>query len=101
MNSGVTNSGLHELLANEPYRVSFFQAVRLLHRLNSGAARVGGFGDPALEAVRFHAHASLSFPASEIQTLDFPADFRVDDQPPVSSYHHTFAKWQSSRCGRQ
>jgi type VI secretion system protein ImpH len=32
---------------------------------------VGGYGDPSAEAVRFRAHPSLSFPASEIQSLEY------------------------------
>src|SRR5947209_5130511 len=42
----------------------FFQAVRLLHRLESGRVRVGRGGPPQAEAVRFRARISLSFPPS-------------------------------------
>ncbi|MDQ2901313.1 MAG: type VI secretion system baseplate subunit TssG [Acidobacteriota bacterium] len=57
-------------LEREPFRYEFFQAARLLQRLSRGRrAPVGGFDHPATEAVRFGAHASSSFPASEIQTL--------------------------------
>ena len=46
--------------------------MRLLQRLTPGAARVGGYGSLASEAVRFRVHQSLAFPASEIQSLEFP-----------------------------
>jgi type VI secretion system protein ImpH len=71
-NPDLTPAKLPDVLVDEPYCVSFFQAVRMLQRLGQGA-RVGGYANPSAEAVRFRAHASLSFPASEIQTLTFPA----------------------------
>jgi type VI secretion system protein ImpH len=58
-------------LAEEPYRFGFFQAVRLLERLSPGARPVGTFANPATEVVRFSAHNSIAFPASEIQELHF------------------------------
>jgi type VI secretion system protein ImpH len=57
------------LLFEEPYRFSFFQAVRLLQRLREDRAPVGRDNAPAREAVRFVAHRGLSFPASEIHEL--------------------------------
>jgi len=51
---------------------SFFQAVRLLHRLSPKRAPIGGWADPATEAVRFGVPPSLAFPLSEIATLDLP-----------------------------
>jgi type VI secretion system protein ImpH len=59
--------GLRRLLANEPYSVRFFQAVRLLERLYPERNPVGLFVSPSSEVVRFSAKPSLSFPASEIQ----------------------------------
>lgn len=59
-----------QLLRDDPTSFSFFQAVRLLERDAPHRARVGRFGDPADEAVRFGAHASIAFPASEIQALE-------------------------------
>lgn len=56
-------------LFDDPNSFEFFRAVQLLERY-SQRAPVGNFGDPAQEAVRFGAHPSISFPASEIQTLD-------------------------------
>ena len=58
----------------EPFRIGFFQAVRLLRRMLPGRKPVGGFFPPASETARFVAHPSLAFPASEIQELSVPAD---------------------------
>lgn len=57
-------------LAREPFRFNFFQAVWLLERMNASGARVGLFSNPRSEAVRFTAHPSLAFPASDIQALE-------------------------------
>jgi type VI secretion system protein ImpH len=66
---------LVDLLKTEPFRVQFFEAVRLLRRLLPARKPVGHFVQPQTEIVRFLAHPSLDFPASEIQELDWP------DQP--------------------
>ncbi|MGH7676494.1 MAG: type VI secretion system baseplate subunit TssG [Gemmatimonadales bacterium] len=58
-------------LARDPTAFEFFQAVRLLERAAGERRRVGGFGDPEAEVVRFSAHAGIAFPASEIQALAF------------------------------
>lgn len=57
-------------LDREPYRFDFFQAVRLLELMDRTRQVVGRFTHPHDEAVRFGAHPSVSFPASEIQSLD-------------------------------
>jgi type VI secretion system protein ImpH len=67
-------SALERLLREAPTSFAFFQAVRLLERLHPDRAPVGQFGDPADEVVRFGAHPSIAFPASEIQRLDLDAD---------------------------
>jgi len=67
----LTQSELLHSLTSEPFRFAFFQAVRLLQRAGPDSSRVGGYGDPSAEAVRFRAHPSLSFPASEIQSLEY------------------------------
>lgn len=67
----LASAALRRLLETEPYRFEFFQAVRLLQQLMPDAAAVGGQGTPAREAVRFRVHASTTFPASEIQALEF------------------------------
>lgn len=62
------------LLKTESFRVQFFEAVRLLRRLLPHRKPVGYFVPPGEEIVRFVAHPSLNFPASEIQSLDWPDD---------------------------
>jgi type VI secretion system protein ImpH len=46
--------------------------VRLLERING--ERLGAFVHPSREPVRLSSHPSLAFPASEIQSLDTPAE---------------------------
>src|SRR5262249_49520951 len=80
--SAVTRQAINEVLAREPWRFGFFQAVRLLHALHPERAKIGFFEPPETEAVRFAVHPSLAFPASEIQTLDLregqPARMQVN-----------------------
>jgi type VI secretion system protein ImpH len=61
-------------LRREPFRFEFFQAVRLLERLLPEKAAVGKFEHPAREGVHFRAHQTLAFPASQIQTMDWPEE---------------------------
>jgi len=70
---------LSEILRAEPYRFSFFQAVRLLARLHPERNMVGNDTAPAHEVARFRAHLSVDFPPSEIFDLKFHAD---DSHPP-------------------
>lgn len=65
---------LQEALFEEPYRFDFFQAVRLLARLDPDRALVGREGLPRRECVRFRALPSLSFPPSSIAALEPPGD---------------------------
>lgn len=58
-----------QALRDDPTSFSFFQAVRLLERGASSRTPVGRFAGSAEETVRFSAHASIAFPASEIQEL--------------------------------
>jgi len=69
--SRAESASLIEQLKKEPFNFDFCQAVQLLERLTERDARVGFFYDPAAEPVRFQVHLSLSFPASEIHTLEF------------------------------
>ena len=64
-------------LARSPYSYEFFQAVRLLERMGGGAPP-GGFTHPSREVVRFSAHQSMAFPASEIQSIE-----RRETGPPL------------------
>ena len=67
--SGGPAHAIAAMLRAEPASFEFFQAVRLLERLSPDRAPVGGFGDPAAEAVRFRANVEFGFPPSEISTL--------------------------------
>jgi type VI secretion system protein ImpH len=73
-NPDVNGSAVEHDLREEPYRFEFFQAVRLLERLFPNRSPVGGFNPPGAEVVHFAANSSLAFPASEIQSLDWPTD---------------------------
>ncbi len=66
-------------LFREGYAFSFFQAMRLLEQLFLDRLPVGGDGPPNAEVVRFRAHVSLSFPPSQIHSLEPP----TPDQPPT------------------
>lgn len=59
-------------LRGEPFRFAFFQAVRLLERLCSQRTPVGKHSSPPDEVAHFGAHASLAFPASQIQAMRWP-----------------------------
>ena len=70
--SRLKDSPLGDQLAESPFGFEFFQAVNLLQRLGAGLQPVGGFSHPEEEAVHFRANSRLGFPASQIQSLDFP-----------------------------
>jgi type VI secretion system protein ImpH len=61
--------GLERRLFAESFGFDFFQAVRLLHRLDQTRVPVGHWGPPESESVRFRTLTSLSFPASAIADL--------------------------------
>ena len=62
--------GIRRLLEEEPYRVHFFQAVRMLQKLEKDRERVGNFAKPQDEAIRFSAVPSLAFPPSELYDIE-------------------------------
>jgi type VI secretion system protein ImpH len=64
------NTDLLVRLSDEATSFGFFQAVRLLERLFPERRPVGGFGDPADEAVRFVVTPSIAFPPSEIRHVE-------------------------------
>ena len=70
----VSGSTVEAELREEPYLFEFFQAVRLLERLFPGKSPVGRFNPPSAEVVRFVANSTLAFPASEVQSLEWPQD---------------------------
>jgi type VI secretion system protein ImpH len=61
---------LIERLFDEPYRFDFFQAVRLLERIEKARAPVGSDGPYARETVRFVQRVSMDFPASAVDGLE-------------------------------
>jgi type VI secretion system protein ImpH len=60
---------IREMLDKEPFRVQFFQAVRLLQRMDPERGPVGHFNTPEGETIRFSSLPSLSFPPSELYSL--------------------------------
>ena len=76
--SGLDRSQLEVALRNHPQEFEFFQAVHVLELLFPERQAVGRFVDPSTEVSRFRAHASLAFPASQIQSADWPEDAPVD-----------------------
>ena len=71
-------SPLGDQLAEDPCGFEFVQAVTLLQRFSAGLQPVGGFSNPEEEAVQFKVNPRLGFPASQIQSLDFPEDSRPE-----------------------
>lgn len=71
-NTALERWPIADTLDQEPYRFEFFQAVRLLARMNPERQVVGRFTNPRDEVLRFSAHPKLAFPASEIQALEQP-----------------------------
>lgn len=67
-------SAVEAELKEKPFLFEFFQAVHLLERLFPGKSPVGRFNAPGAEAVRFVANSTLAFPASELQSLEWPQD---------------------------
>ena len=69
-----TPDPLRQVLEENAPGVQFFQAVRLLQKLQPERNPVGSFVTPDSEAARFRAHPSLSFPPSEIYSLEWKKD---------------------------
>ncbi|MGA8152325.1 MAG: type VI secretion system baseplate subunit TssG [Terriglobales bacterium] len=72
INPDLAASAVAEKLRREPFRFEFFQAVRLLEKLRPARTPVGKFEQPAEEVAHFGVHPSLAFPASQIQSIDWP-----------------------------
>ncbi len=60
---------LRTQLLSEGHRFEFFQAVRLLERLEPEREPVGREGPPSSEVARFRVRVSLEFPASQIHEV--------------------------------
>ena len=71
-----------EKLQNEPWAFDFFQAIRLLTAFMPERAAIGEFAQPKDEVARIGVNPSLTFPASQIQSLAWPPgeqpSFRVN-----------------------
>jgi type VI secretion system protein ImpH len=74
INPDLEFSSLRKALEEHPQSFQFFQAVRLLEKFLPQRERVGSFVQPDHEVVRFRAHPSMVFPASEIQELEKSGD---------------------------
>jgi type VI secretion system protein ImpH len=61
---------VRKMLEDEPFRVEFFQAVRMLQRMEKGRKEVGHFSQPQDEAIRFASLPSLAFPPSQIYDIE-------------------------------
>lgn len=68
---------LWEKLHQEPFQFRFFQAVRLLQKMNPERGPVGYFIAPHAEAIRFVSRTSLGFPPSELHALTEVEDGQV------------------------
>jgi type VI secretion system protein ImpH len=64
--------GVADRLFEEPYLFDFFQAVRLLERMQPSRQPVGRVARPAAEVVRFRALPAVMFPASALYDLARP-----------------------------
>jgi type VI secretion system protein ImpH len=72
-NPPVKARGLGPHISERPSDFEFFQLVRLMTRLG-GRAPVGKFAEPSRETVRFAAEPSLSFPSTEVGSLELEGD---------------------------
>jgi type VI secretion system protein ImpH len=66
-------------LTEEPFCFEFFRAIRVLEKLYPDRELIGTNAPPSREVARFSTHATLTFPASQIQDLKITAD---DSAPP-------------------
>jgi type VI secretion system protein ImpH len=82
--SGRTDPSVADLLFDAGYQFDFFQAVRVLERLYPDRQPVGRAVTPGQEAVRFHAHLSLGFPASAIYRIEPAKDEKGPAQMTVA-----------------
>jgi type VI secretion system protein ImpH len=76
--TSVTRRPVEERLFAEPYSFEFVQAVRLMGLFYKNRSGVGLFQPPRDEVLRFGVEPSLSFPASEVFSLE-----RRENAPPL------------------
>ena len=67
----MSDSPMERVLQDDACSFEFFQAVALLQRLRAQCEPVGQFSKPEDEAVRFRVHNTLSFPASQVQSIEY------------------------------
>lgn len=68
------NIAIESKLFSHWHNFSFFSAVTLLETFSRDKARLGETPYPSREAVRFTVKSGLDFPASEISSLEAPAE---------------------------
>ena len=64
-----SDTPLISILFDEAYRFDFFQAVRLLERINAQRSPVGRDAGSSPETVRFRSRVSLQFPPSQVHDI--------------------------------
>lgn len=72
--AAVREEPLREMFEREPFSFGFFQAIRVLERMQPGREPIGYFTNPGKEVVRLGCYATLSFPASHIQSVLWDED---------------------------
>lgn len=82
-----TDNSVNKMLSEEGWRFSFFQIVQLLERYFRPAARVGYQGPASEEIIRFRPLASLSFPVSDVASVEISED---DENKPRINVTTTF-----------
>ena len=82
--SRTTDRPLAQELFDEPYRFGFFQAVRLLERLDPERHAVGHDSNIEREAVRFRTRQTLSFPPSEIYDVTHAGTAEPEKPPEMT-----------------
>lgn len=65
---------VRDVFTSTPQTFEFFQAIRVLERLQPDRNPIGYFVPPRTEIVRIGAHVSMSFPASYIQDATWKED---------------------------
>ncbi len=71
---------LKEHLFEEPFAFEFFQAVRLLEKIERERKTVGGEALPNQEVVRFRSRIAFDFPSSEIHEMLVSEDERTGER---------------------
>lgn len=77
--SGSSTDSLRDRLRDAPGHFEFFQAVRLLRRIDGRRQSIGRDADPADECVRLCVEPSFSFPTSDLVRIEPGA--RAGDPP--------------------